>query len=365
VVFGKLKVKNMSFSSANLTMLVATFVLVITQCASTIDMINHYPAFTIPANLIGFGCLSAYMFYKFPLFVKQEPEKSTANFQTEHHQELKRYNRLYLLLCFSEPSRFISFFSKVTLHVFSNGNMHRFTWKNEKAKFAHRVLDFLLMALLVPFALLLAFCVRSGDWRLGLVIFMFSGLYIFKEHIFAYSMSINIGKAYGYDVNVIYPYKAKASLLKCYGMAYPFKKTILISKDTYKNDEIEDYVIAHERGHLEDNKYTLIILTILLLLVAFLTMGPIILSCYFGHSYFAFLPLIFYYIYTNTMHSNLMERSERFADAFAVKNIGKEQCLKALAFMRCDDCKPSLLFRLIFGKIVTPKRKMELINEHF
>ncbi|MDR1253735.1 MAG: hypothetical protein LBJ95_01795 [Oscillospiraceae bacterium] len=357
----------MSFSSANLTMLVVVFVLVITQYVSTIDIINYYPAFTIPANLIGFGCLSAWIFYKFPLFVKQEPEKNIAHFQTEHHQELKRFNRLYLLLFFSEPSRFISFFSKVTLHVFSDKNMHKFMWKNEKAKFVHRVLDFLIMALLTPFAFLLAFCVRLGDWRLGLVIFLFSGLYIFKELIFSYSMSINIGKAYGYDVNITYPCKAKASLLSYYGRAYPFKKTILISKKTYKNDEIEGYIIANEKGHLEDNKHTFIIFATSLLLVAFLTIGPFLLSSYFGHSYFACLPLILYYIYTNTVHYKLTEQSEQFADAFAVKTIGKEKCLKALNFMRGDtyDFKPSLLSILIFGKIVTPERKIELINEHF
>ena len=323
---------------------------------------------TIPILVLTILCFSSLFIIKFPIFLDAENEKVNENLYKEtHSKNMNFFGGLYYALLSTEQSKFISFFSGVRLHLYINEYRSKFIWENKKVKLIHRFLDFCLMLFLVYLSFVLACFLAQGLYNAQVAFCILIIITMYKKTIFNYSLSLNVGEVDGYNLNVVYPYStAKFGLLKSYGMMFPFNKTILIMADTFNSKTaVKDYVIAHERGHIDDNKRILVAIFAAVICVVYLVLGPLLISLT-GFNFFVSFPLITYLIYNGTIGYRINESIELFADEYAIKAIGKDKCLEALNLMKEKNRKIGSRFILtkFFFRIVTIERRIHFVNEY-
>lgn len=313
--------------------------------------------------LIFFGI---FVYIKFPLFINTSQEKTfdTDFYDNIYEQNLGWFKCLFFALFTAEKSNFVSLFSGVTIKLHVKDRICKFTWKNKKTKFIHRLLDFTLLFILIPIAYLLVLGLLSFEWKSGLFIFIIFTLFSFRKIILFYFFSINVNTIDEYKINVVYPYSTVRTILyKRYGTAGCFKKTVFITDDTFRlNQTIKDYVIAHEMGHIKNRKGIFIHYVFFVLLIAYLSMGPYIFGEMMNNDFAYFIPIITYLIYRMTWGYRIHEKMELDADKYALQKIGKEKCLEALNVMKKDSGKQSNKNWL--SRAIPLERRIQFIKDY-
>ncbi len=358
--------KTKVFSSANLAMFLSGFTLLITYFFKTRNTLSFLPQLTIPLFILSIFLFSALFLLKFPLFIVQKEEQIKENYYDQKYEEnISFFKRLYFSLLSSEPSQIISFFSRVTLKLFNKNELCKFSWENGPVKVTHRILDLLLTIPLVAISFLLGYGLSKGNFYFSLVLCLIFFVFMFKNRIITYSLSIEVENTDSYKLKVIYPYKKnKISFIKHYGMSFPFAKTILISDEIFSSNStsLKEYVIAHEVGHLKDKKRLAFTYSLAVFFTIYLVMGPYFISS-FGFKYFAFLPILTFLLYWVLFGFDLNEKAELLADEYAIKTIGKENCLTALEILK-NDSKENGSNYYKFLKPIPISRRIQFINEY-
>lgn len=352
-----------TFSSANLSLLLCFIFAAFTYLFITVTSILSHPIFEIICLSIILICFSLYLYIRFPLFIDPNPaEKFSEDFYDHKYEKnLGWFKNLYFTLFTAERSQFVSFFSGSTIKLYVKGRVCKFTWETKPVKPVHRLLDFLLFLILGPtFCLLMVGLLNFGILS-GISVCIIGLLFLFRKRILFSFLSVNVGKAFNYKLNVVYPYStSNFHLHKYYGTAEPFTKTVLIADDTFSiNPVIKKYVTVHEVGHLKDKKTFWTYFFVPIFVMIYLTILPYLLKT--ANSWAAFIPLVTYFIYTVTLGYKFREKSEFSADEFALKSIGKENCIEALRLMNTYVNSGS---RHLFLKPVPLERKIQFINDY-
>jgi hypothetical protein len=339
-----------TFSTANLAMVISGFILLLKcACFSVVAIVKVAPVMMV-FGIIIFGGFFVVLYIKFPLYVgvKKEIEKRNAETFTKN---LNWISRIYYVIFTAEPSKFVSFFSPSEL-IFSKKD-GTFEWKNKPAKFIYKILDLVLMIVLSIGTFFLSDILAAWNDKTNINIFILMfiivTLYLFKNIILSYTLSVKVDKTYGCNLNIIYPYSTvRFKRFNQFGQAIPLFKTISITQDVYlKNEDLKDYIIAHEAGHIHDKIRTFLIIISSILSMAFLAFVPFWLSNK-GLEFLMFLPFMLYVFYSLTSGYTIKEKSELFADKYAVSHIGKEKCLEALNIMKTKETtKPSIFWGLL------------------
>lgn len=324
-----------TFSSANFTLLICSTSLIVTYWLRVVKPILSDINFAA-VGLICFGIilisLGFALYIKCPLFIEPNPVKKPSEdfYDKKYTQDLGWLRCLYFSVFTAERSEFISFFSGATITIYGKGRVCNFTWENKPIKPIHRLLDFLLILLLAPLVIFLVWEYTNLGLATGISTCVIGIMFLFRKRILFNILSINVGKARKYKLNVIYPYStSRLHRYKYYGVAEPFTKTILITEDTFRlNPIIKEYVTAHEVGHLNDKKILFTHCLFPITIMIYLSILPYLFS-----GLAAFIPLVTYLVYKRTIGYRIDESAEFFADSFAVKIIGKEKCIEALTLM--------------------------------
>lgn len=359
-----------TFSTANLAVIVPAFLLLLRLACFGLNSVKSLPFVLGPLAFISIVSFLVFLYIKFPLFVDRE-NIDFENFKHTYSKKTGWLICLYYSLFTVEPSKFISLFSSKNLRFYKNERNCSFKWEYKKPKVIHRILDIMLMISLVYISSIILKILYSWsdikNINFYFLLFIVAVMMVFKRIILSYGLSVTVEKSYGCNVNVIYPYStSNLSLMKQFGQAMPFIKTIMITQDVfYGNSIIKKYIVAHEVGHTRDNIRTFFIIGGSILSMAFLVFSPFWLANN-GFMWLVFLPFILYLLYSMTLGYKIREKSEFFADAYAVKLIGKEQCLTALNLIKSQNInnkKSNAAFNMFF-KIVPIERKIEFINEY-
>lgn len=354
------------FSSANLTMCLSGFTFFITYFFMTRNTLNFLPSLTIPIFILSIFLFSALFLLKFPILIEDKKEQINEDYYDKKYVEnINFLKRLYFSLFSSEPSQIISFFSKVDLSLFNKNGNCKFSWENGPVKIVHRILDLLITIPLVAIAFLLGYGLSAGDFYFSLILCIIFLLFFFKNKIISYSLSIKVGNIDNYKLKVIYPYrKNNLTFIKHYGMSFPLSKTILISDEIFSSNStsLKDYVIAHELGHMKDKRRIAVIFSISVLFTIYLVMGPSVIST-LGFKYLTILPILTFLLYWVLFGFNLNEKAELFADEYALKKIGKENCLTALEIIKSEVNENRSNYDKFF-KPIPISRRMQFINEY-
>ena len=356
-----------TFSSANFTLLICSIFLICTYLFKTVKPISSNPAsaafevICLSIMLVGFGLA---LYIKLPIFIEPNPAPKLNEdfYDNKYTQNLSWFKCLYFALFTAERSQFVSFFSGATITIYEKGRVCKFIWENQSVKLIHRILDFLLLLLIAPILYFLLWGYLNFDILSGISICIVGTMFLFRKRILFNILSINVGKTYGYKLNVIYPYStAKLRPYKYYGVAEPFTKTILITEDTFcLNPMIKEYVTAHEAGHLKDKKIFLTHFLMPIFIMVYVSTIPYLLKNFAAWA--AFIPLITYLIYKIIISYKINEDTEFFADSFALKTIGKEKCVEALTLMSKDSRSNEK--NKFFTKAVPLERKIQFINDY-
>ncbi len=355
------------FSSANLSILVGWISAVFTYLYISRELIIEFPQFSIVCLGTMVICFGIYLYLKFPIFIIPSPvENFDENlYDNVYVRNVNWFGRLFFSLFTPESSQFVSFFSETTLTLFTKGRICKFICVNKNVKFIHRVFDVLLMIVLTPILCMFIIAFLFAKWYFSIFIYLIYLIFIFRKHIILYIFSVNANIYNNLKINIIFPWvMPKFPIYKYYGFAEPFTKTILISEDTFRlNPIIKDYVLAHEKGHLDDRKNIFVKIFISVIIGIWLSFAPYFF--YKTNALLVWLPLTVYIIYNITIGYYINLKSELFADKVAIKSIGKENVLEALntikKFNHEDD--RFLLVKLFF-RYVPIERRIRFVNEY-
>ena len=271
-----IKLIKKTFSTLNFSLLISGLTILISCVYFSADSIRKVPSTSIFA-IVALLCFLGTLYIKFPVFIEK------VKYQNEPYGDIdiKKVNWgtcLYYSIFTAEPSNFASIFSKKYLVFHRNNRNCSFEWKYEKPKVIHKILDIILMVMLICVAIIISKILKnwSDIENIGyyILIFIFAVLLAFKRIILSYGLSVKEEK-YGYNVHVIYPYStSRFSLMKQFGQAMPFTKTIMITQDVFNgNPIIKEYIIAHEIGHIHDNIRTFLIILSSVLSLAFVSLS--------------------------------------------------------------------------------------------
>ena len=341
--------------------------LFITFIFNTRSVLQTHSIISVFLLLIMILSLGIFVYIKFPLWVNESENELNDCYDESYSQKVNWIKCLYYSIFSIEQSKVASFSSGITLTLSKKGNIINYSLKNNKIKTIHRIFDFLLLIILSIIAYFAVIWATDYDWKFGFVLCIICLIVALKNHIIRYSMSIPVGERYGYNLRIVYPYSTLYhQKFKTLGIIFPFRKAIIISHEVYSdNTDVHDYVIAHERGHIEDNKANFAMCFILAIFLIYLTLGPYILPL-LGNNYFAIIPIVTLYIYNITIGYKIRERSELCADEYAINALGKEKVLKALNLLQeksMSSNKQESMLTLIF-KPIPIERRIQFANEY-
>lgn len=351
------------FSSANLVIMSIFITALCSYVYKIHDIINFYPMFFKIIFIIIVISFGIALYVKAPLFIeKKQPvamDQVCENWQNVN-KSLNWLATFSFAILTLEPSNFISFFSGISLRIFFDGKLCKFSWENKSVKFVHRFLDFILLLISIPSVFLLTNILLSFSLEFGILLFIISTILYFKKEIIYSFFSLNIQKVEGIKTNIIYPYSTLKSHYKLYGYTNVFSNTVFITEETFKsNFSIKEYILFHELGHLKSRKKLIIHKILFLIMLAYLTIVPFILD-----GFFVFLPLITYLIYNNVIGKAINEKIELSADEYALKKLGKETCLEALHLMEKKDINYNKSRNILFSNYVPLSRRIQFINDY-
>lgn len=287
-----------------------------------------------------------WLIFKFPLFVRVGEDTDQLSFYKDvYSKNINFWSRLYLVFFeFTKPSKIISLFSTVSLKLGVNNRDCKFIYVLELPQIIHRFLDIVLTIVFSVAVFFITEEITKFGIVFGVLIYVLVMLVVYKKVLLSYIYSVNIDKANGYKLNVVYPYNIFDGIFsRLYGLAYDMNKTILLSKQVFcGGEDLKRYIIAHEEGHLATKcpQKTLLI-TITFVFTSFFSIaGPYIASEIFPSiewiQWFLVISyIIFIFIFNKVI--NKRNKDEEFAaDIFAIKKIGKEMILKGLKIVKDD-----------------------------
>lgn len=360
-----------TFSLLNFSLLLSGLIILISCIYFSIDSIYKIPSTLIFAVIV-LVCSLFVLYIKFPIFIENVNYENISYSDDDIYiKKISWFTCLYYSIFTAEPSKFLSLFSKKYLIFHKNSRNCNFNWKYEKPNIIHKILDIVFMVALICTSIIISkILCRWADITniyFYILIFIIALLTMFKRIILSYSLSIKIEEQHGCNINVIYPYStSRFSLMKQFGQAMPFSKTIMITQNVFfDNQTIKDYIIAHEVGHTHDKIRTFLIMLSSVISMAFLSFLPFWLANN-GLTWLVIFPFILYFLYSMTLGYKLREKSEFFADAYAVKLIGKERCLVALNLLKAqhiNNKKTGTMYNVFF-KVISIEEKIKFINEY-
>ena len=308
---------------------------------------------------------------KFPFVVKvYEDIDSLSFYKNIYSKKINFWSRLYLIFFeFTKPSEIISLFSSVNLKLGVNNRDCKFTYVYELPKFIHRVMDIILTIVFSVVAIFITEEITKWGIIYGMVLYILVMLIVYKKVLLNYIYSVNIDRANGYKLNVIYPHNVLDGIFsRLYGLAYDMSRTILLSKQIFcGGEDLRNYIIAHEEGHLatKSPKKTLFI-TIIFAVASFLGIAApcIVAEIFPSIEWLQWLLLIFYIVFTLVFNKiiNKKNKDEEFAaDIFAIKKIGKEMVLKGLKMIKDDKLYVDSTIKLTGTEI---DRRIEFVKKY-
>lgn len=327
-----------TFSSANCTLLLcfsftSFFCLWETATPISSDLISYiFDNILLIIMLIGFWWILS---IKFPLFIDEKPvqKPSKDSYDKKYTQNLGWFKCLCFSLFTAEKSNLVSLFSGATITMYEKDRICKFTWENKPVKSTHRTLDFVLLLTAESIFCALMTNLFSFNFLSGFCFLIIGTTFLFRKKFLFFILSINVGKCYGYKLNVIYPYKEAMFLIyKYFGTVEPLTKTILITENTYRLDPIiREYVTAHEAGHLKDKKTLLTQFFMNVIVMVYFFMIPHLIK--FLGIWIVIYSILIYFIFKMTIGCKIDQNFEFSADSFALKKLGKQKCIEALKLM--------------------------------
>ncbi|MDR0404708.1 MAG: hypothetical protein LBH37_02825 [Oscillospiraceae bacterium] len=289
--------------------------------------------------IVGFACL---ILGKFPIFLTPKAQ-SSENFS--YSRTLSPAQSIYFSIFCSQISFFTSFFSENRINANKNefGKI-KLTWSQGKVRVIHRFLDFILLVLFVPLGVWLIFWFREQGLRQYFVLFVAVTLAALRDFLCCLFSSVNIKIENGVKINVFATISNRLKT-KFQGISFPLMDTALISEDIFNQDSFAKYVLAHEIGHLKD-KISKIFFVFRYFFTPFYLLIITGMLYEFEMAYLAFFPLASYAVYYLIFGRIIYKNSERFADLYAAKTVGKESCLDVLKDMKRKENKS------VFCKII-------------
>lgn len=312
-----------------------------------------------------------WIFFKFPLFVKaDEDANSLSYYKNIYSKSINWWARIYLVfLEFTKPSKLISLFSAVSLSLGVNNRDCNFVCLRKPPKTIHRLLDIVFTIVFSAVAFFITDEITKWGLVYGILLYILVMLVVYKKVLVNYIYSVNIGKANGYNLNVIYPHDVLDGIFsRLYGLAYDTSRTILLSKQIFcGGEDLKKYIIAHEEGHLATKRPRKTLLTtIAFAFASFLGVaGPCIASEIFPLiESIQWLLLGFYIVFLLFFNKiiNKKNKDEEFAaDIFAIKKIGKELVLKGLQTIKDDKLYVGSTLKLTGTEI---DRRIKFVEEY-
>ena len=290
--------------------------------------------------------ICTYIPIRFPLFIKTKNEKIDESYYNDIYcKKLGFWSQLYLgFFHWTKCNDSISLFSKKILCLGIKNRECKFTYNNSEVKNMYRIFDFILTVI----SSIVVFFFAQEFSKMGIVygvtLSVFSLLFAFRNIILNRIFSIKIGSEEEYSLSIMYPYCVlDGIMLRKYGFAYYGDNNILLHKDVFCGEEIlKKYIIAHEKGHLKTSnraKNLLLLSALIFATTSFFTSVGFMVQTGVKRIELIILPLIIYtvflYIYLTLLRKK-SEKDEFLADAYAIKNIGKEAVLKGLEIIKKD-----------------------------
>lgn len=356
------------FSSANL-FFICTFLVFVFGYFLFIfkKIVQINPVATYISLIITIPALLFTLYLKFPLFVtiKNSEERNLLYCERIYVTKVGFWSKLYIgMFCWNRVNDFISLFGKETLELYDDGKERSMEINSGKVKFINKFFDVVFAGI---FCVVMFFISREFaklEIVFGVVFSVLVILFLFRKIILDYIFSINVGEYEGYKLNILYPYNS--SNCKTLGLAYVIKKTILLNKKAfYGENELKQYILAHELGHLKTISRTKkIINTFIVTTCSFITifMGVSWSNITGKKDDYTIWFLIVAYIMFVYLYRKNMKKKEQIneinADIFAIKKIGKNAVLKGLEIIENIEAKDATFSGLSIEK------KIKFIKEY-